>query len=106
MKKVTRPAPVPTRPPFEGDIDGLSGDEVRGWIVDTSDPGRYIYVCLFVNDRFIEKRWAAFFAKISDSCFGVEASMAFSLRVAHHLLREKELEVFRNFLRVKNYSIS
>lgn len=77
MKKVTRPAPIPTRPPFEGDIDGLSGDEVRGWIVDTSDPGRYIYVCLFVNYRFIEKRWAAFFAKISDSCFGVEASMAF-----------------------------
>ncbi len=87
------PAPTPMRPPFEGCIDGLSGDEVRGWIVDTSDPDRYVYVCLFINGQFVEKRWACIFRKDIELKFKSRGLHGFSLRVPEHLLREGELKV-------------
>jgi hypothetical protein len=87
------PAPGSVGPRFEGCIDGLSGNEVRGWVVDTSNPNRYVYVCLFVNDRFIEKRWACIFRKDIETKFKSHGLHGFSLRVPEYLLREKELKI-------------
>jgi hypothetical protein len=87
------PAATPILRAFEGCIEGWSGDEVRGWIVDTSAPNRYVYVCLFINDRFIEKRWACIFRKDIEQRFQSRGLHGFSLRVPHQLLREKELKV-------------
>jgi hypothetical protein len=75
---------------IRGIIDGIYGDELRGWIIDDSDPNRYIKLCLFANGTFLEKTSTCIFRKDLEQLFHSKGLHGFAFRIPEPLQSEAE----------------
>lgn len=62
-------------------IDGLYGDEIRGWIVDVEEPARWLTVCVRINGVFAGKCTACLHRADIASLLGSTGLHGFAFRV-------------------------
>ena len=77
----------------EAHIDGLSGDELRGWVVEAANPDRLVVVCIRINDVFAGKVTACHYHEELALQFGSRGLHNFAFRVPERFFAEREWEL-------------